>query len=113
MMAPRAKFTGTGMFVPDRVVTNDDLAKLMDTSDEWIRKRSGIAERRYIEEGQTPASLAQKASERALESGRYCRSVEADGFGPGNIEVSVRRVRDDRVAGLVGRLQGCSRSRSP
>ena len=67
-MAPRAKFTGTGMFVPDRVVTNDDLAKLMDTSDEWIRQRSGVVERRYIEEGQTPADLAHEASERALEA---------------------------------------------
>ena len=67
-MAPRAKFTGTGMFVPDRVVTNDDLTKLMDTSDEWIRQRSGVVERRYIEEGQAPADLAQKASERALEA---------------------------------------------
>jgi 3-oxoacyl-[acyl-carrier-protein] synthase-3 len=45
-MAPRAKFIGTGMFVPDRVVTNDDLTKLMDTSDEWIRQRSGVVERR-------------------------------------------------------------------
>jgi 3-oxoacyl-[acyl-carrier-protein] synthase-3 len=67
-MAPRAKFTGTGMFVPGRVVTNDDLTKLMDTSDEWIRQRSGVLERRYIEEGQAPADLAQKASERALEA---------------------------------------------
>jgi 3-oxoacyl-[acyl-carrier-protein] synthase-3 len=67
-MALRAKFTGTGMFVPDRVVTNEDLTKLMDTSDEWIRQRSGVAERRYIEAGQTPGSLAQKASERALEA---------------------------------------------
>lgn len=67
-MAPRAKFTGTGMFVPDRVVTNHDLTNLMDTSDEWIRQRSGVVERRYIEEGQAPADLAQKAAERALEA---------------------------------------------
>jgi 3-oxoacyl-[acyl-carrier-protein] synthase-3 len=79
-MAPRAKFTGTGMFVPDRVVTNDDLTKLMDTSDEWIRKRSGVVERRYIEEGQAPADLAQKASERAL---------EAAGLGPADIDCIV------------------------
>ncbi|NNL65529.1 MAG: ketoacyl-ACP synthase III [Myxococcales bacterium] len=65
-MARRAKITGTGMYVPERVVTNDDLAKLMDTSDEWIQQRSGIQERRYIEAGQTPADLARTASERAL-----------------------------------------------
>jgi 3-oxoacyl-[acyl-carrier-protein] synthase-3 len=65
---PRAKITGTGMYVPGRVVTNHDLAQRMDTSDEWIRQRSGIVERRYIEEGQTPVDLAQPASERALEA---------------------------------------------
>jgi len=64
----RAKITGTGMYVPDRVVTNDDLAKLMETSDEWIRQRSGIVERRFIEPGQMPADLARAASERALEA---------------------------------------------
>ncbi len=71
---PRAKITGTGMYVPGRVVTNDDLAELMDTSDEWIRQRSGIAERRYIEEGQTPVDLAVPASQRALEAA----GLEAD-----------------------------------
>ena len=65
-MTLRAKITGTGMYVPDRVVTNDDLAKLMDTSDEWIRKRTGIEQRRYISEGQQPSDLAREASERAL-----------------------------------------------
>ncbi len=67
-MAARAKVTGTGMYVPERVVTNDDLAKLMDTNDEWIRQRSGIAERHYISEGQTPSDLALAASRRALEA---------------------------------------------
>jgi 3-oxoacyl-[acyl-carrier-protein] synthase-3 len=62
----RAKIIGTGLYVPERVVTNDDLAALMDTSDEWIRQRSGIAERHYISEGETPADLARKATERAL-----------------------------------------------
>jgi len=45
-MGLRAKITGTGMYVPERVVTNDDLTKLMDTSDEWIRQRSGALHRR-------------------------------------------------------------------
>ena len=68
MMQPRAKIIGTGMCIPDRVVTNDDLAKLMDTTDEWIRQRTGIEERRYIEPGQQPADLACAASKRALEA---------------------------------------------
>ncbi len=62
----KAKITGTGMYVPDRVVTNDDLAELMDTSDEWIRQRSGIVERRWVNEGQTPADLAEAAARKAL-----------------------------------------------
>ena len=60
-MMPRAKITGTGMCVPTRLVTNDDLAKLMDTSDEWIRQRSGIVTRYYVEPGQKPSELAQDA----------------------------------------------------
>ena len=67
-MSVRAKFTGTGMCVPDRVVTNHELASMMDTSDEWIQQRSGIVERRYIEPGQQPADLAETASRRALEA---------------------------------------------
>jgi len=62
----RARITGTGMYVPDRVVTNKDLEQRMETSDEWIRQRSGIVERRWIEEGQQPADLAEAACRRAL-----------------------------------------------
>jgi len=62
----RAKITGTGMGVPEQVVTNDELAKRMDTSDEWIQQRTGIQERRWIEDGDTPASLARAATEQAL-----------------------------------------------
>ena len=79
-MGLRAKLTGTGMYVPDRVVTNFDLAKLMDTSDEWIRQRSGIAERRHIREGEQPADLAHQASLRAL---------AAAGLEPGEIDCIV------------------------
>ena len=60
--------TGTGMSVPERVVTNDDLSKMMDTSDEWIRQRTGIETRRWASEGETPSSLAYEASQKALES---------------------------------------------
>jgi len=62
----RARITGTGMCVPERVVTNHELARRMDTSDEWIRQRSGIAERRFITPGEQPADLAKEASLRAL-----------------------------------------------
>jgi 3-oxoacyl-[acyl-carrier-protein] synthase-3 len=60
---------GTGRYLPDRVVTNDDLSRWMDTSDEWIRQRTGIEERRWVsEEGNVGASdLGLAASKIALE----------------------------------------------
>jgi 3-oxoacyl-[acyl-carrier-protein] synthase-3 len=67
-MNRRAKIAGTGMFVPERVVTNHDLTQWMDTSDEWIQQRSGIRERRWIVAGETPADLAEQATRRALEN---------------------------------------------
>ena len=65
-MTLRAKIAGAGMYVPERVVTNKDLEALMDTSDEWIRQRSGVEERHWITEGQSPADLAEQAARRAL-----------------------------------------------
>jgi 3-oxoacyl-[acyl-carrier-protein] synthase-3 len=63
----RARIRSAGMYVPERRVTNKDLEALMDTTDEWIRQRSGIVERRWISEGQVPADLAEAASRQALE----------------------------------------------
>lgn len=65
---PTPVITGTGMYVPPRVVTNDDLKAYYDTSDEWIYERSGIRERRWIDDGvETGASdLARPAVEMAL-----------------------------------------------
>jgi 3-oxoacyl-[acyl-carrier-protein] synthase-3 len=45
---PLSRFLGTGLAVPDRVVTNDDLSQLMDTSDQWIGSGPGIRERRWV-----------------------------------------------------------------
>ena len=66
-MSVRAKISGTGMCVPDRVITNQELTRRMDTSDEWIRQRTGIGERRWVVEGETPATLAHGAALQALE----------------------------------------------
>lgn len=63
----RAELVSTGFYVPDRVVTNHDLAQWMDTSDEWIQQRSGIVERRWVAEGESTSDLAKEASVRALE----------------------------------------------
>ena len=46
-----SKITGTGSYLPEKIVTNADLEKILDTSDEWIQERTGIKERRWIEEG--------------------------------------------------------------
>ena len=66
-MSPYAHITGWGMSVPERVLTNFDLAKIVDTNDEWIRSRTGICERRIASDDQTTASLATEAALRALE----------------------------------------------
>ena len=59
--------TGLGCYVPDRVLTNDELAQIVDTSDEWIVERTGIRERRIAEPEQAMSDLALPACERALE----------------------------------------------
>ena len=61
------KIIGTGSFVPEHAVTNDDLAAIVDTSDEWIRTRTGIRERR-ISEGEGTSRMAAEAAKRALEN---------------------------------------------
>lgn len=64
----RSAILGVGHYVPSKVVTNDDLAKLMPTSDEWIQQRTGIKQRRYVEQGGIGASdLALPAAKMALE----------------------------------------------
>jgi 3-oxoacyl-[acyl-carrier-protein] synthase-3 len=63
-----SKVTGVGMYVPETVVTNEDLSKEMDTSNEWIIERTGIKERRFFKEGvDTVSSMGAKAAEQALE----------------------------------------------
>ena len=65
-MSIRTVITGTGHYVPPRIVTNHDLEKLMDTSDEWIRERSGILERRHVDDGVGTSDLAVEATRRAI-----------------------------------------------
>src|SRR6266487_327055 len=59
--------TGLGSYVPDRVVTNDELSKLVDTSDEWIMERTGIRERRIAADSQALSDLSLPAAQQALE----------------------------------------------
>jgi 3-oxoacyl-[acyl-carrier-protein] synthase-3 len=64
-----SKITGLGYFVPENIVTNNDLSKFMETSDEWIEERTGIKERRWIDPktGETTSTMAVKASKIAIE----------------------------------------------
>jgi 3-oxoacyl-[acyl-carrier-protein] synthase-3 len=66
-MAFRSQVVGCGAYLPERVVTNDELARRLDTSDEWIRQRTGIGERRIAAEGEMTSDLALVAARRALE----------------------------------------------
>jgi len=64
-----SKITGLGFYVPDNIVTNDDLSKLMDTNDEWIQERTGIKQRHWIKEGssETSATMGANAAKKAIE----------------------------------------------
>lgn len=66
---------GWGKYVPDCIVTNDDIAKLMDTSDEWIKSRTGISERRHAAAHETTASMAIAAAQLALDRARIVPSA--------------------------------------
>ena len=59
---------GTGSYLPEKVVSNDDIAKFLDTSDEWIYARTGIKRRHIAAEGEAASDMALKASLRAIES---------------------------------------------
>lgn len=71
---PSVIISGTGSFVPAHVVTNDDMARIVETSDEWIRSRSGISERRFAGQDETTSSMAAAAAEKALEAAGVDRS---------------------------------------
>jgi 3-oxoacyl-[acyl-carrier-protein] synthase-3 len=64
----RATIAGVGSYLPERIVPNAEFERLVETSDEWIRERTGIAERRFAAEGQTTSDLATGATTSALES---------------------------------------------
>lgn len=75
-----ARILGTGRALPPRIVTNEDFAKWMDTTDEWIVQRTGIRERRFVEPGTGAAALGTEASRAA---------IAAAGIAPGDIDFIV------------------------
>ena len=76
----KAKFIGTGSYLPDRRVTNDDLAKTVNTSDEWIVQRTGIRARHLLERTELPSDMGVVAGQRAL---------QAAGVSPDTIDLLV------------------------
>jgi 3-oxoacyl-[acyl-carrier-protein] synthase-3 len=73
-----SRIIGTGSYLPEKLVTNADLARTVDTSDEWIQQRTGIRERHFAADGQMASDLALEASRRAL---------EAAGIGPDALDL--------------------------
>lgn len=67
-MARRSFIRGTGSYLPERVLTNDDLSKMVDTTDEWIRERTGIARRHVAADGELTSDIAVEAAKRALQA---------------------------------------------
>lgn len=101
----RSRIVSAAFRVPSTVVTNDDLAAVMDTSDEWIQQRSGIEQRRYVDDDQGSVALAEPAAREAiakagLEIGDIdlviCASLSPDIDAPGNAALLCDRL------GLVG-----------
>jgi 3-oxoacyl-[acyl-carrier-protein] synthase-3 len=75
-----SRITGTGKYLPEKILTNHDLEKMVDTSDEWIRARTGIERRHIAAEGEATSHLAEKAAREALDSA---------GLGPDDIQMVV------------------------
>lgn len=113
-----SKITGLGYYVPDNVVTNDDLSKMMDTNDEWIQERTGIKERRWIQEGSedTSAVMGAKASRIAIERSGLTKddidfivfaTLSPDYYFPGG-GVQLQEMLDLRTVGAVDIRNQCS-----
>ena len=76
----RAVVAGTGAYLPEKILTNQDLEKSLDTSDAWITARTGIRERRIAAEGESASTMAAKAGKQALEAG---------GIGPEDVDMII------------------------
>ncbi|MEO1011541.1 MAG: beta-ketoacyl-ACP synthase III [Bacteroidota bacterium] len=112
-----AKIIGLGHFVPDNIVTNDDLSKLMDTSDTWIQERTGIKERRHVIKGEdTTTTMGVKAARIAIERAGIDKddidfiifaTLSPDYYFPGP-GVLVQRELDIKTVGALDVRNQCS-----
>lgn len=92
MNPPRARFAGSGIAVPDRAIDNATLARVIETDDAWVRERSGVVERRYVEAGVASSDLGAAAAQAALADASMaadeidyivCATMTPDHFFPG------------------------------
>ncbi|NRR91925.1 ketoacyl-ACP synthase III [Winogradskyella undariae] len=113
-----SKIIGLGKYVPDNVVTNDDLSKLMDTNDAWIQERTGIKERRWVEKGSgdTTATMGVKAAKVAIERSGLDKddidfiifaTLSPDMYFPG-AGVQVQHALDIKTVGALDIRNQCS-----
>jgi 3-oxoacyl-[acyl-carrier-protein] synthase-3 len=112
-----SKISGLGFYVPNNVVTNDDLSKIMDTNDEWIQERTGIKERRHIIRGEdTTTSMGVKAAKIAIERSGVSKeeidfvifaTLSPDYYFPGP-GVLVQRDLELRTVGALDVRNQCS-----
>ncbi|WP_179351772.1 3-oxoacyl-ACP synthase III family protein [Winogradskyella vidalii] len=113
-----SKIIGLGKYVPDNVVTNDDLSKFMDTNDEWIQERTGIKERRWVEKGSgdTTATMGVKAAKVAIERSGLDKddidfiifaTLSPDMYFPGP-GVQVQHALDIKTVGALDVRNQCS-----
>ncbi len=113
-----SKIIGLGYYVPDNVVTNDDLSKIMDTSDEWIQERTGIQERRWVKpnSGETTASMGVEAAKIAIDRAGIDKddidfivfaTLSPDMYFPGP-GVQVQHALDIKTVGALDVRNQCS-----
>src|SRR6267378_5104522 len=114
----RARITGVGAFLPKRILTNADLEKMVETNDEWIVQRTGIRERRIVDENEATSDLAVRAAQQALERANLLpEDVEFIAVGttsPDMIFPTVGNIVQHRLgcrrAGSVDMLAACAGS---
>ncbi len=111
---PKMVVRGSGMYVPEGVVTNDRLSLVMDTTDEWIRQRTGIEQRHFARRGQSSSVLGAEAARRALQDAGLeadeldlivFATMTPDHYFPGNGGLLARALGLDRTPALDIRMQ--------
>ena len=107
-----SRIIGTGRYLPDKILTNFDLEKMVDTSDEWIRSRTGIEERHIAADDEATSDLAYRAALAAIESAgvgagrhrlRARRHDDARPHFPERRLLAPREARYSRIAGVQHR----------